>query len=513
MSGSLYSSVEIHSIEIEHAKKFPKQSLMLRAGIAVATLASKIVKKKRGANILILAGPGNNGGDAWVAAATLQKAGQRVTLLEPRAQKIAAPAAKNAHAAFRKAEGTIVTKFPDSHRYDLIIDGLFGIGCQRAPEDKFADVIKSANANADRNHTPILSIDVPSGLSADTGVAFGTTICADFTLTFLGAKPGLYTADGPDHAGEIQIDSLDVEMTASQGELLTHVNIAPLIPKRRKNSHKGSFGNVGIIGGAGGMIGAGVLAARAALHMGPGKVFLGIVAKDAPVYDTINPEIMVRAAAELVTDASMTSMAIGMGLGTVKRAPRLLAAALTHAGPLVVDADALTIIAENSSIRAALQEKMAGKPHQAWHLIFTPHPGEAARLLGRSTLEIQSDRIGTAKSIAKKFNAVCVLKGAGTIIATPDGHYYINTSGNPGMASGGMGDALSGMIAAFLAQGLNALDASKLGVFIHGAAADECLTHAMAPHGLTASEVIFEARTLLNAGLVSHTFDHQHDHD
>ena len=508
MSGSLYSSAEIRAIEIAHAKKFPKQCLMLRAGVAVATLASKIARKKRGANILILAGPGNNGGDAWVAAAALQKAGQRVSILEPHAQKCVAPAARDARAAFRKAKGTVVAKFPDSQRFELIIDGLFGIGCQRAPEGKFADAIKTANANADRNQTPILSIDVPSGLSADTGVAFGATIHADFTLTLLGAKPGLYTADGPDHAGEIQIESLGVEMTASQGQLLTHVNIAPLIPIRRKNSHKGSFGNVGIIGGAAGMIGAAVLAARAALHMGPGKVFLGLAAKAAPVYDTINPEIMVRAAEELVTDQSMTSLAIGMGLGTVKSAPRLLVAALTHAVPMVIDADALTMIAENPSINAALQAKMAGKPHHALHLIFTPHPGEAARLLGVSTQEIQTDRISTAKSIAKKFNAVTVLKGAGTVIATPDGHYCINTSGNPGMASGGMGDALSGMIAAFLAQGLNTLDAAKLGVFLHGAAADECLTHAMAPHGLTASEVIFEARTLLNAGLVPHDHDH-----
>ena len=513
MSGSLFSSTEIRAIEIAHAKNFPKQCLMLRAGVAVATFASKIAKKKRGANILVLAGPGNNGGDAWVAAAILQKAGQRVTLLEPRVQNLPAPAAKDAIGAFRKAKGTVVGKFPDSQRFDLIIDGLFGIGCQRAPEGKFADAINSANANADRNHTPILSIDVPSGLSADTGVATGAAIHADFTLTFLGAKPGLHTADGVDHAGEIHIDSLGVALPVSKGQLLTHLNIAPLIPKRRKNSHKGSYGNVGIIGGAAGMIGAAVLAARAALHMGPGKVFLGLAAKDAPVYDTINPEIMMRTAAELVADASMTSLAIGMGLGTVKRASRLLGAALTHAVPMVIDADALTIIAENPSISAALQAKMASKPHHALHLIFTPHPGEAARLLGASTQEIQTDRIGAAKSIAKKFNAVTVLKGAGTVIATPEGHYYVNTSGNPGMASGGMGDVLSGMIAAFLAQGLNALDATKLGVFLHGAAADECLTHGMAPHGLTASEVIFEARTLLNAGLVSHPHDHQHDHD
>ncbi len=507
----LYSSAQIRAIESAHTKKQPKESLMLRAGDAVAVFASKFANKKRGATILVLAGPGNNGGDAWVAAAALKKAGHHVTVLAPREQKNADPAAKNALAAYRKAKGIVVTKFPDEDKFDLIIDGLFGIGLQRAPEGIFAETITRANTNADRNHTPILAIDVPSGLAADTGVAFGVTIQADFTLTFLGAKPGLYTADGVDYAGEIHVESLGVAAVLTQGahgELLCRATIATLIPKRRNNSHKGSFGNVAIIGGAAGMIGAAVLAARAALHMGPGKVFLGLAAKETPGFDPINPEIMVRTAEELVSDESMTALAIGMGLGLDKTAPRLLTAALARSIPTVIDADALTIISANPSIHEALRAKLTGKPHQLLSLIFTPHPGEAARLLGLSTGEVQSDRVNAAQSIAAKFNAVTVLKGAGTVIATPDGRYWINTSGNPGMASGGMGDALSGMITAFLAQGMNALDAAKLGVYLHGAAADECLAHGMAPHGLTASEVIFEARTLLNAGLAADDHDH-----
>ena len=200
-----------------------------------------------------------------------------------------------------------------------------------------------------------------------------------------------------------------------------------------------------------------------------------------------------------------------MGLGTDKTAPRLLTAALAHAVPTVIDADALTLIAANPSIHALLQPQISGNPPQSTSLVFTPHPGEAARLLCTTSSEIQSDRINSAKSIASKFNAVTVLKGAGTVIAAPDGRYWINTSGNPGMASGGMGDALSGMIASFLAQGMNTLAAAKLAVYLHGAAADECLANGMAPHGLTASEVIFEARTLLNAGLAAHDHDHGHN--
>ena len=509
MSYSLYSTAEIRAMETAQARKKPKESLMLRAGGAVAAFASKIVKKKCGATILVLAGPGNNGGDAWVAAAALKKAGQSVTMLEPHEQKNADLAAKSAMTAYRKTKGVVVTKFPDDEKFDLIIDGLFGIGLQRAPEGAFADTITRANANADHHHTPILAIDVPSGLCADTGIAFGATIQADFTITFLGAKPGLYTADGVDTAGEIHVDKLGVAGAESQGALLNAVSVTPLIPRRRKNSHKGSFGNVGIIGGASGMMGAAVLAARAALHMGPGKVFLGFAAKDAPGFDTINPEIMVRSAEELVADESMTALAVGMGLGIDNTAPRLLSAVLGRALPMVVDADALTLIAANPSIHAVLEAKIAGTAHQNLSLVFTPHPGEAARLLVVTSDEIQSDRVAAAKTIAVRFKAVTVLKGAGTIIAAPDGRYWINTSGNPGMASGGMGDALSGMIAAFLAQGMNALDATKIAVYLHGAAADECLAHGMAPLGLTASEVIFEARTLLNAGLQAH--DHEHD--
>lgn len=507
MSNFLYLTAEIRAIEAAHAKKKPKESLMLRAGNAVAALASKIAKKKRGATILVLAGPGNNGGDAWVAAAALKKAGQVVTVLAPHEQRIADPAAKSAMTAYRKTKGAVIAKFPDDKKFDLIIDGLFGIGLQHAPEGAFADTITRANVNADQHHTPILAIDVPSGLSADTGVAFGATIQADFTITFLGAKPGLHTADGVDLAGEIFVDPLGVVAAASKGELLNAATAAPLIPKRRKNSHKGSFGNVGIIGGASGMMGAALLSARAALHMGPGKVFLGFAAKDAPGFDTINPEIMVRTAEEVVADESLTSLAVGMGLGIDKTAPRLLSVVLARVLPMVVDADALTLIAANPSIHAVLEAKMAGTPHQTLSFLFTPHPGEAARLLGVTTSEIQTDRISAAKSIAARFKAVTVLKGAGTIIAAPDGRYWINTSGNPGMASGGMGDALSGMIASFLAQGMDTLSAAKLGVYLHGAAADECLAHGMAPHGLTASEVIFEARTLLNSGL------HAHDHE
>jgi len=515
MNASLYTASEIRAIEISHAKK-SRTSLMQKAGTAVARLAQTLVKKKKGASILILAGPGNNGGDAWVAAAALKKSGQRVTMIALGEQKRTDAAAKAAHAAFLRGKGLASKDIPKDMAFDLVIDGLFGIGLARAPSGAFANAIARINA-LHAVGTPVLAIDIPSGLTADSGVALGETVMADHTITFLGFKPGLFTSHGKDCAGEVHLDMLGVAPAPANGSLLLADNVRPLIPLRKQHSHKGTYGNVGIIGGAEGMVGAAVLAARAALFMGPGKVFLGVAAKEAPAFDPLNPELMIRKADDLIAGENLTALAIGMGLGTDKSAPRLVAAAIARKLPMVLDADALNLIAatpafanslstssQNSSTGAASRLKMPETPHQSLSLVLTPHPGEAARLLNVTVAQVEEDRVTSALALARRFNAVVVLKGAGTIIADADGRYFINTSGNPGMASGGMGDALSGMIAAFMAQGLVALDAAKLAVYLHGAGADACMSHGMAPHGLTASEVIFEARSLLNGELHAH---------
>lgn len=500
MNIPLFSAQEIRAIEQAFAKSHPRVSLMQRAGAKVAAKATEIAGRKKGANVLVLAGPGNNGGDAWVAAELLRKAGQRVTVVPFGASHSAEDAAKAARAAFLKAKGAVTEKLPDPIDADVIIDGLFGIGLARVPDGASAHAIEAANASG----VPILAIDIPSGLNADSGRALGAVIHAHTTLTFIGAKPGLFTGMARDVRGQVEIESLGVAAPPSLGALLQRERVATLIPHRHHNSHKGSYGNAAIIGGAEGMVGASILAARAALMMGPGKVYAGIAAREVPAYDAINPEIMMRRAEELVEDSSMSALAIGMGLGTDKTAPRLMTAALSRDIPMVFDADALNLIASNPSIGAAFKAKTAGIPPQALSFIITPHPGEAARLLDVRNADIEADRIGAAHKIADTYNAIVVLKGSGTVIATPGGHYAINPTGNPGMASGGMGDALAGMLVAFLAQGLPAIDAATLAVYLHGAAADACVEHGMAPHGLTASEVIFEARTLLNARLADH---------
>ncbi len=504
---------------------------MQSAGEAVAALAANVIaKNKLKKSVLVIAGPGNNGGDAWVAARALQIKKIKVQVWQIGDQKHADVASKKARAAYIAAKGIVANPIPKNRQnatpmldsgptFGIIVDGIFGIGLSKAPAGEFRDAIRFANAQREYSATQIVAIDIPSGLSADTGVAFTDTINADTTITFLGAKPGLYTADGTDHCGKIFIDTLGTALPTSDAKLLSEAEMAELIPQRRNNSHKGTYGNVGIIGGARGMVGAAVLAARAALHMGPGKVFMGLIAADAMAFDSINPEIMVRHAADIARDKTMHAYAIGMGGGSGKQNAKVLKALvadlLASERPVLIDADALGFVKiknSNTSNGVPFEAKMLANTRPAKtfnkYPILTPHPGEAARLLKITTAAVQADRMSAAISIAQRANAIVVLKGAGTVIATPEGHYFINTTGNPGMASGGMGDALSGMIAAFLAQGLKPLDAAKLGVYLHGAAADCASHHGMGPNGLTASEVIFEARTLLNTGLHD-----EHDHD
>jgi hydroxyethylthiazole kinase-like uncharacterized protein yjeF len=502
---NLYTVAAVREIEADHVAEHPKTSLMQRAGEAIAGMASRLLKQKQAKTVLVLAGPGNNGGDAWVAAEVLRKAKKSVTVLSLGEQSWTEPAAKNAYAAFIASNGVVVKAWPKSSTFAVVIDGLFGTGLSKAPSGAFADVIRLSNAERASGNCVVIAIDVPSGLNADTGAAYEPTIAADQTLTFIGAKPGLFTNDGKDFAGLVTIETLGVEQPESFASLLTRDTVLPLIPHRRANSHKGTYGSVGVVGGAEGMTGAAVLAARAALHIGPGKVYLGLFDKDRPSFDLLHPEIMVRDAKVLVKDDTMTAFAIGMGMGETGAASLL--ALLSLDKPTLVDADALNVISINPSIRAAFEAKKSENTRPFLPFLFTPHPGEAARLLGLSSTEVQADRPTAALRLAAQFASVFVLKGAGSIIAHPDGRYVINTTGNAGMATGGMGDALSGMIAALMAIGLDTWDAARLGVYLHGAAGDAALHHGMGPHGLTASEVIFEARTLLNSGLDDHHDD------
>ncbi len=398
-----------------------------------------------------------------------------------------------ARVAWRERGGVIVNDWTDDRDFGLIVDGLFGIGIARAIGDVHARWIVQANDSG----IPILALDVPSGLDADTGVAQTPTAHARATATFIALKPGMVTLDGPDHCGTISVHRLDIaaqHIPPNVGSLLDWTVMRTALPdalsRARRNVHKGTYGTLGVVGGSDGMVGASLLAARAALHLGAGKVLVGLAAVERPAVDWRQPELMLRGAGEVLAK-TLDALVIGPGLGTGDRARELLDGALRLAIPLVIDADALTLIAADAALATAVAARSAPT-------LITPHPTEAARLEGVKTSEIQSDRVEAALAMARRLNAAVVLKGAGSVLAYPGGRWAINGSGNPGLASGGTGDVLAGMLGALLAQGIAPGDALPLAVCVHGAAADALVAQGVGPLGITASELAPVARRLLN---------------
>jgi ADP-dependent NAD(P)H-hydrate dehydratase / NAD(P)H-hydrate epimerase len=469
-----------------------QQPLMERAGLAAAEVARAWLAG-RPPRVLVLAGPGNNGGDAFVVARWLKAwFFDVVVAFRGDANRLATDAAA-AHQAWIEAGGTTTGDWGDGPGWGLIVDGLFGIGLTRPIAADYAHWVQRANSSA----IPILALDVPSGLDAETGLAHGVTIRAAATATFIALKPGLLTADGPDHCGILSVHALGLDVQSrlpATGERLTWPALAAALPqalrRARQNVHKGSFGTLAVVGGHDGMVGAAILAARAALHLGAGKVWVGLAANTPPAVDWVQPELMLRAAEGVVADQP-DALAVGPGLGSDARARALLARALAHEVPLVLDADALNLIAADTTLAAAVAARNAPTA-------ITPHPAEAARLAGLTSAAIQADRLGAALMLATKFGAATVLKGAGSVVAFADGAWAINATGNPGLASGGTGDVLTGMLGALLAQGVPLKDAVKLAVCLHGAAADALVATGTGPLGLTASELAPSARALIN---------------
>ena len=265
----------------------------------------------------------------------------------------------------------------------------------------------------------------------------------------------------------------------------------PALPPRALDSHKGNFGSVAIVGGDTGMVGAVLLASRAALLCGAGRVYAAFLAADAPSVDTCHPEIMMHSPATLTNLAQLSCVVIGPGLGQSKAAIGLLEFCMAQPVPLLIDADALNLISQHPHLALVLQQRQA-------QTVITPHPAEAARLLKTTVEHIQSNRQQSAQNLAYQLNVVCVLKGAGSICADIEGNWFMNTTGNPALATGGTGDVLSGIIGSLITQGLSVLEAAKLGVYVHGAAADQLVADGLGPVGLTASEVALEARNQIN---------------
>ncbi|MDA1118691.1 MAG: NAD(P)H-hydrate dehydratase [Proteobacteria bacterium] len=437
---------------------------MERAGAAAAELAARLCAETA-KDVLVLAGPGKNGGDAKILAGLLKEKFFRVTL----------------------AGAAEAASLPLDARWGLVVDGLFGIGLARDIEGEYARLVDYVNSLA----CPVLALDIPSGIAADTGRVLGRAVRATHTITFIALKPGLLTLDGPDHCGAVSVAGLglDLKKLARPAAWKAGPHLfAEVLKPRSLSFHKGQAGSLGILGGAAGMTGAALLAGRAALKLGAGRVYIGMLEETS--IDPGAPELMLRHPDDALGQ-DLDAIVVGPGLGQSGRAEALVGAVLASDMPCVLDADALNIMADNKDLRAACAKRRSDT-------LLTPHPGEAGRLLGLKVLEVQNDRLAAAQRIARELNAHVVLKGNGSVLVARDGHWFINTSGNPGMASAGMGDVLSGMLGAFLAQGLPGEAALVLGVHLHGCAADAAGHGA----GLTASELIDPARRLWNAWLL-----------
>jgi hydroxyethylthiazole kinase-like uncharacterized protein yjeF len=496
----LYSVAEIRGIEHLAAQRLPEGALMQRAGQAGANAALDLLLFSTSrARVLVLAGPGNNGGDALETAAHLAHAGAQVTLLHyaPNGE----PSPERAAALFRARHSAVT--FADlalaeisGGDWSLVVDGLFGIGLGRPLEGAMAILVATINQLA----CPVLALDVPSGLDADKGCvigANGVAVRATHTVTFIGNKPGLHTCDGRDYAGLVQVNNLDLDASLFPASR-THLNdvklFAPHIRARRQNSHKGSFGNVAVLGGAHGMVGAPVLAGRTALMTGAGRVYLCFAGEALP-YDSGQPELMCRSAQGFDFDSAILVAGPGLGTGSDSRA--LLSLAASGAQALVLDADALNIMSEDAALCEAIAQRSA-------ETVLTPHPLEAARLLGASAASIQSDRQRAARELASRFKATVMLKGSGTVIASPRGDVVINNTGNPGLATAGTGDVLAGLCGSLLAQGWPGWEAALSAVWLHGMAADVLVTEGTGPIGLTASELVPAIRVALNRMVEHH---------
>jgi ADP-dependent NAD(P)H-hydrate dehydratase / NAD(P)H-hydrate epimerase len=487
----LFDVAATRRIEQFAASSLPPHTLMQRAGLAVARLAMALAPHAQ--CIWVACGPGNNGGDGFEAATHLHQWGKRVvaTCIEPGKNGLP-PDAEAARQRAVAAGVTFIDEPPPD--FDVCIDALLGIGARLdAAREGTVRILQWLQVMHD-SPAPCLAVDVPSGLNADTGQSNAIKSGAActrihsargrFTLSLLTLKPGLFTFEGRDSAGEVWFDDLGVEVPDEQPSAWVQGadNVTPT--HRLHSAHKGSFGDVAVLGGestaTSHMAGAALLAASAALHAGAGRVFVALLGDNHLTVNTNQPELMFRS----VDALDMLSQVVVCGCGGGQAVKAVLPKVLSTAKRLVLDADALNAIANDT----ALQTLLKARTSREYATVLTPHPLEAARLLQTTTGKVQSDRLQTAKQLAEQYQVVVVLKGSGSVIAAPGHISRINSSGNALLATAGTGDVLAGMLGAYLARGFNAFDAACSTVFRHGRVADDWL-NAHPGEALTASRL------------------------
>jgi hydroxyethylthiazole kinase-like uncharacterized protein yjeF len=443
------------------------EELMERAGYAVAKTAVQFLKRSDSRSALLFAGKGNNGGDAFVAARHLAAAGCEPTVvLFCRRDELHGDALTH----FQRMVGVKITEWPcEPQGAGVIVDGLLGTGLRGDVCEPYAGAVKFINGL----RLPVVAIDIPSGLDSDTGEVHGTCVRADVTVTMGLPKIGLLKPVATDFVGRIEVADIGfsrefVDEFQTEVELLTSSDVTKLLPRRRRSAHKGDFGHLLVIAGSEGYTGAPVICAHAAARAGVGLVTLAVTRDIYPIVaSSCPPEVMPRPVTfdELTPNylSQFDAIALGPGLGQKPEVQKAVWKLVTSASArMVADADALNALAHG----VAALKKVKGR------MMVTPHPGEMARLVGKSAKEVQAQRWEIARGFAQEYGVVTVLKGAGTVVADHSGKLWINSTGNPGMAKGGMGDALTGIIGALLAQGLSPFDAARAGVFVHGLAGD-----------------------------------------
>lgn len=483
----LFSAEQVKKIEDFAISELALSQFGLMQRAAAALLALILEKYPAAKKLLIVCGSGNNGGDGYCLALIAQAQNFQVSLLSA-----SAASSKMAKQARQKCQDAKIKIHTDmavlDDEYDIIVDAIFGIGLNRAIEEPQFEAIQKIN----QNPAVVISADIPSGVIADTGQVLTTAVKANATVSFLCPKLGLYTGDAVNYTGRIYIDTLGLSSEHlakfdASASFINHDYIKKMLPKRAAGTHKGQCGHVLIIGGAATMAGAVLLAADAALRSGAGLVSVATSCVHATELITYRPEIMIHPIADaaqlepLIEKADV--LAVGMGLGQSDWSQSMFQAAIGAAKALVVDADAINILADDF------------KRRDNW--ILTPHPLEAARLIGTDVQQIVANRFKNAALIAEHYQALTVLKGAGSIVATPQlaaaaeqkQQLYLLDKGNPGMATAGMGDVLAGIIAALIAQGLSLADAAKVGCYVHADAADR-VAKINGTRGIIASDVI-----------------------
>ncbi len=489
MSVSLYTAAQTRELDRTAISTLGIAGFVLMQRAAAA--AWRVLKKRwpNARRIVVVCGPGNNGGDGYLLARTAKDAGLDARVIALAKPKETSPDALRAHDEWIASGGKIATSTDPIPDADVYVDALFGTGTQR-PSEGFARALID---HVNRYPARILSLDIPSGIDSDTGNVFRAAVRATVTVSFVAHKRGLFTSDALDHRGELILDTLGLpddlyERFDADAQLLDMAHMSRWLPPRERNAHKGKFGHVLAIGGDYGTSGAIRMAGEAAMRVGSGLTSIATRSENISAINAGRPELMAHAVSDAVSMQTLLQsasvVAVGPGLGQSNWGRALLTAAVAANRPTVLDADALNI----------LSQKFFPLPHVS---VLTPHPGEAARLLGCDVAAIESDRFKAARAIAERYRAVVVLKGGGSLIAHPAGPVAVCPWGNPGMASGGMGDVLTGVIAGLLAQGLNAWRAARFGVGLHAQAADAAAGNGEA--GMIASDLFPHLHKLRNA--------------